>query len=108
VVNLCSQSIFSYQYFSPFLKLIQANYIETKEIFYASNKARFLFNKWARTFHIMLWLGFARILNEPGVDALCAFSEVLYLIEYTMKYIGILTVKLRKYFANMRHQSVMN
>jgi hypothetical protein len=53
VVNLRSQSIFSYQYFSPLLELSQAKYTKTKEIFDALNKARFLFNKWARTFQIM-------------------------------------------------------
>ena len=81
----------------------QAKYIKTKEIFDAPNKARFLFNKWARTFHIMLWLGLARIVNEPGVDTLFALSGVLYLFESKTKYIGILKVNLRKYFGNMQH-----
>jgi hypothetical protein len=103
VVNLCSQSLFSYQYFSWFLKLFQAKYTKTKEIFDAPNKARFLFNKWARTFDTILWLGLAWILNEPGVDTLFAFSGVLYLFEVKTKFIAILTVNLRKYLGNTKH-----
>jgi hypothetical protein len=84
VVNLCSQSIFSYQYLSPLLELSQAKYTKTKEIFDAPNKARFLFNKLARTFQIMALVGVSRILHKPGVDALFAFDAYLYLIYFTI------------------------
>lgn len=46
-------------------------------------------------FKSWLWLGLARILHEPGVDALFAFGGDLYIADVTIEFIAILIVSLK-------------
>lgn len=80
VVNLCSQSIFSYQYFSPFRELSQAKYLKTNEIFDAPNKARFLFTSRLEHSKSWLWLGITNI-NIINIS----LEILMYLSHYSLR-----------------------